>query len=102
MTPEDERIAAEVVALGRRLGLPVVAVQPVYLPGAVRCAEAAAPGAESGRMRFWTNPIDLAVDESEREGAESEEASEESNETRRDPSLKSRRSTQDLDHTRSG
>ena len=29
-TPEDERIATEVVALARRLGLPAVAVQPVY------------------------------------------------------------------------
>ena len=28
--PEDEQIATEVVALGRRLGLSVVAVQPVY------------------------------------------------------------------------
>ena len=29
-TPADEAIAAEVVALGRRLGLPAAAVQPVY------------------------------------------------------------------------
>lgn len=28
--PEDERMAAEVMALGRRLGIPTVAVQPVY------------------------------------------------------------------------
>lgn len=28
--PEDERVAEEVVALGRRLGLPTAAVQPVY------------------------------------------------------------------------
>ena len=89
-TPEDERIATEVVALGRRLGLPVVAVQPVYC-----LAPADAPKlrllAAIRANALLDNPIDFAVDESEREGAESEEASEESNETRRDPSLKSRR-----------
>ena len=88
--PEDERIATEVVALGRRLGLPVAAVQPVYC-----LAPSDAPKlrllAAIRANALLDNPIVFAVDESEREGAESEEASEESNETRRDPSLKSRR-----------
>ena len=90
MIAEDERIATEVVALARRLGLPVVAVQPVYC-----LAPADAPKlrllAAIRANALLDNPSDFAVDESEREGAESEEASEESNETRRDPSLKSRR-----------
>ena len=88
--PEDDRIATEVVAIGRRLGLPVVAVQPVYC-----LAPSDAPKlrllAAIRANALLDNPIDFAVDESVQEGAESEEASEESNETRRDPSLKSRR-----------
>jgi DNA-directed DNA polymerase III PolC len=87
---EDARIATEVVALGRRLGLPVVAVQPVY-----SLAPSDAPKlrllAAIRANALLDNPIDLAVDRSEREGAELEEASEESNETQGDPSLKSRR-----------
>ena len=88
--PEDERIATEVAALARRLGLPVVAVQPVYCltpSDAPKLRLLAAIRANA----LLDNPIDFAVDESGREEAESEEASEESNETRRDPSLKSRR-----------
>ena len=99
-TPDDERIATEVVALGRRLGLPAVAVQPVY----------SLTPADAPKLRLLAairanalldNPIDFAADESEREDAESEATSEESNEPRRDPSL-SLAATQDLDHTRSG
>ena len=90
MHAEDERIATEVVALARRLGLSAVAVQPVYC-----LAPADAPKlrllAAIRANALLDSPSDLAVDESEREGAESEEASEESNESRRDPSLKSRR-----------
>ena len=89
-TPEDERIATEVVALGRRLGLPAVAVQPVYCltpADAPKLRLLAAIRANA----LLDNPIDFAADESEREDAESEAASEESNEPRRDPSLKSRR-----------
>ena len=89
-TAQDEQIATEVVALGRRLGLPTVAVQPVY-----SLAQGDAPKlrllAAIRANALLDNPIDFAVDESGREGAESEEASEESNETRRDPSLKARR-----------
>ena len=88
--PEDERISTEVVAIGRRLGLPVVAVQPVY-----SLAPSDAPKlrllAAIRANTLLDNPIDFAADESEREGVESEEASEESNERRRDPSLKTRR-----------
>ena len=89
-TPDDEQIATELVALGRRLGLPVVAVQPVY---------SLAP-ADAPRLRLLAairantrldNTTDFAMDEPELEDAESEGASEESPETRRDPSLKSRR-----------
>ena len=54
-TPDDERIATEVVALGRRLGLPAVAVQPVYSlapPTRRNCG----CWRRSGRMRAWTTP----------------------------------------------
>ena len=60
------------VALGRRLGLPVVAVQPVYC-----LAPSDAPKlrllAAIRANALLDDPIDLAVDGSEREGAESEE-----------------------------
>ena len=65
------------VALARRLGLPVVAVQPVYC-----LAPSDAPKlrllAAIRANALLDNPIDFAADESEREAAESEEASEES------------------------
>ena len=84
-TAEDERIATAVVALARRLGLPVVAVQPVYCLALSDAPKLRLLAAIRANARLG-DPIDLAVDGSEREGAESEE----SNETRRDPSLKSR------------
>ena len=60
--PEDERIATEVVAIGRRLGLPVVAVQPVYC-----LAPSDAPKlrllAAIRANALLDNPIDFAVDE---------------------------------------
>jgi DNA-directed DNA polymerase III PolC len=78
--PGDEAIAAEVVTLGRRLGLPAVAVQPVYglTPGDVpklqllaairanaRLAEAGLRGPadeEKGRQTqfLWLAPADVA------------------------------------------
>ena len=83
--PEDEQIATEVVALGRRLGLSVVAVQPVYYlapSDAPRLRLLAAIRANA----LLDHPIDLAVDESEREGAESEKRAK--NRMRRDEILR--------------
>jgi DNA-directed DNA polymerase III PolC len=89
-SPEDERVATEVVALARRLGLPAVAVQPVYCLTPSDAPKLRLLAAIRANV-LLNNPIEFAVDESEREGAESAEANEEPSETRRDPSLKSRR-----------
>ena len=47
-TPDDEQIATEVVALGRRLGLPDSRRAAGLQPDASRCAEVAAPGGDPG------------------------------------------------------
>ena len=96
-TAEDEQIATEVVALARRLGLPVVAVQPVYC-----LAPSDAPKlrllAAIRANALLDNANDFAVDEPGREEAESEDAGEGSDEPRRDPSLKYLRESEPGSH----
>lgn len=51
-TPADEAVAAEVAALGRRLGLPAVAVQPVYCLAAEEASKLRLLAAIRGNRRL--------------------------------------------------
>lgn len=71
--PEDERVAAEISAIGREVGLPCVAVQPVYsltpadeaklpLLAAIdrNCRLAEVPPEAVARGRLWLSPAEIA------------------------------------------